>query len=121
MGVFHFIKAIKNHNENLEDKSREIKPIIGCEFNVCEDSKDKSRRDDGFQIVFLAKNKRGYHNLSKMSSLAYTSGFYYVPRIDKKIVQKYKDDLNVEKKSNCNVPFNKYWNKALESIVQGWH
>ena len=95
MGAFHFIKSIKNHNENLEDKSREIKPIIGCEFNVCEDSKDKSRRDDGFQIVFLAKNKRGYHNLSKMSSLAYTSGFYYVPRIDKKIVQKYKDDLIV--------------------------
>ena len=95
MGAFHFIKAIKNHNENLEDKSKEIKPIIGCEFNVCEDSNDKSRRDDGFQTVFLAKNKRGYHNLSKMSSLAQTTGFYYVPRIDKEIVRMYKDDLIV--------------------------
>ena len=95
MGAFHFIKAIKNHNENLDSNTTEIKPVIGCEFNVCEDCDDKSRRDDGFQIVFIAKNKNGYHNLSKMSSLAYTSGFYYVPRIDKKIVQKYKEDLIV--------------------------
>ena len=49
---------------------------------------DKSRRDDGFQIVFLAKNKKGYKNLSIMSSIAYTEGFYYVPRIDKEIIKK---------------------------------
>ena len=95
MGAFHFIKAVKKHNNSIEDKSKEIKPIIGCEFYVCENHKDKTRRDDGYQVVFLAKNKSGYHNLSKMSSLAYTSGFYYVPRIDKEIVEKYKDNLIV--------------------------
>ena len=60
-----------------------IKPIIGCELNVCSNHKDKSNRDDGYQIVFLAKNKNGYRNLSKMCSIGYTEGFYYVPRVDR--------------------------------------
>ena len=46
-------------------------------------------------MVFLAKNKKGYQNLVKMSSMAFTDGFYYVPRIDRKIVEQYKDDLIV--------------------------
>lgn len=41
----------------------------------------------------MAKNKKGYHNLAKMSSIAYTDGFYYVPRIDKKVVEQYKEDI----------------------------
>ena len=96
MGCFHFIKTINNYNDSLEDKDqKKIKPIIGCELNVCSNHKDKSHRDDGYQIVFLAKNKNGYQNLSKMCSIGYTDGFYYVPRIDKNIVEKYKDDLIV--------------------------
>ena len=43
----------------------------------------------------LAKNKRGYHNLAKMASIAYVDGFYYVPRIDRKVVEKYKEDVIV--------------------------
>ena len=46
-------------------------------------------------MVILAKNKHGYHNLAKMASIASTEGFYYVPRIDKKVVEQYKDDLIV--------------------------
>jgi DNA polymerase-3 subunit alpha len=97
MGCFHFIKTIKNYNNNIEKGSNQskIKPIIGCELNVCNNHLDKSYRDDGFQIVFLAKNKNGYQNLCKMCSIGYTDGFYYVPRIDKDIVEKYKDDLIV--------------------------
>ena len=96
MGCFHFIKTINNYNDSLKDKDqKKIKPIIGCELNVCSNHKDKSHRDDGYQIVFLAKNKNGYQNLSKMCSIGYTDGFYYVPRIDKNIVEKYKDDLIV--------------------------
>ena len=45
-------------------------------------------------MVFLAKNK-GYQNMVKMSSLAFTDKFYYVPRIDRKIVEQYKEDLIV--------------------------
>lgn len=81
-----------------EEKTKLKKPlkaIVGVEFFVCEDHQNKNYKDDGYQIVFLAKNKKGYQNLIKMSSLAFTDGFYYVPRIDKEIVRKYKDDLIV--------------------------
>ncbi len=107
MGAFHFVKEINSHNINVQAKNKkalekgedpvaqEIKPIIGCKFFVCEDHLDRTRKDNGYQIVFLAKNKNGYHNLAKLSSLAYTKGFYYVPRIDKTLVEQYKKDLIV--------------------------
>lgn len=47
MGAFHFIKAIKNHNAGLEEGQAPLKPILGCEFFVCEDHQDRSRRDNG--------------------------------------------------------------------------
>ena len=95
MGCFHFYKAVKNHNDSVTNQKEKIKPILGCELNVCEDRLDKSYRDDGYQVVFLAKNKEGYENLMKMCSIGYTEGFYYVPRIDKDIVKEYKEGLIV--------------------------
>ena len=97
MGCFHFIKAIKSYNSNISKDSEQtkIKPILGCELNVCVNHLDRSHRDDGYRIIFLAKNKNGYQNLSKMCSLGYTKGFYYVPRIDRDIVEKFKEDLIV--------------------------
>ena len=95
MGAFHFIKAVKKNNAELEEGKEKLKPILGCEFFVCENHRDKSRRDDGYQMVLIAKNKNGYQNISKMSSIAYTDGFYYVPRIDRAIVEKYKSNLIV--------------------------
>jgi DNA polymerase-3 subunit alpha len=107
MGAFHFVRDILNHNKAADAKNKElaengeeptevsIKPIVGCEFYVCEDHKDKTRKDNGYQIVLLAKTKKGYHNLAKMSSIAFTQGFYYVPRIDRKVIQQYKEDIIV--------------------------
>ena len=97
MGAFHFVSAVEKFNKSLEEdqQHKKIKPIIGCEFFVCEDRLNKSQKDNGYQVVFLAKNKAGYHNLAKMASIAYTEGFYYVPRIDKEVVSRYKDDLIV--------------------------
>ena len=92
MAAFHFVNAILTHNKNAKNS---IKPIIGCEFNVCENHKDKSQKDNGYQVVLLAKNKKGYHNLAKMSSIAFVDGFYYVPRIDREIINKYKEDIIV--------------------------
>jgi len=92
MASFHFVSAILNHNKTAETP---MKPIVGCEFNVCEDHKNKSQKDNGYQVVLLAKNKKGYHNLAKMSSVAFVDGFYYVPRIDREIIKKYKDDIIV--------------------------
>lgn len=70
-----------------------IKPIVGCEFYVCRNHTDKTVKDNGHQIVALAKNKNGYHNLAKLSSFAFIDGFYYVPRIDKDLLLQYKQDL----------------------------
>jgi len=107
MGAFHFVRDILYHNKSAKAKNKQaeengetltetiIKPIVGCEFYVCDDLKDKSRKDNGYQIVFLAKTKKGYHNLAKLSSIAYTQGFYYVPRIDRKTIQEYKEDIIV--------------------------
>ncbi|MAU73542.1 MAG: DNA polymerase III subunit alpha, partial [Flavobacteriaceae bacterium] len=95
MGAFHFIKTLKNYNENLQEGQKYIKPIIGCELNVCENHLDKSNRDDGYQMIFLAKNKNGFRNISKLSSIANIDGFYYLPRIDKNILSKYAEDVIV--------------------------
>lgn len=84
MGAFNFVK---------EAFAKEIKPIIGCEFNLTKDRKNKSQKDDGFQTVLLAKNKAGYHNLAKLASYANIQGFYYVPRIDRDVLIEYKGDL----------------------------
>ena len=92
MASFHFVSAVLNHNKSA---ATPIKPIIGCEFNVCENHTNKSQKDNGYQVVLLAKNKNGYHNLAKMSSIAFVDGFYYVPRIDRKLIQKYKEDIIV--------------------------
>src|SRR5699024_6649456 len=86
--------ALKKKNGD-ESQSQELKAIVGCEFNVCENHLDKSRKDNGYQVVFLAKNKNGYQNLIKLSSTAFVEGFYYVPRIDKKLIEKYKEDIIV--------------------------
>lgn len=83
-GAFQFVQtALKN----------DIKPILGCEFQVCRDHTDKTVKDNGYQQVFIAKTKNGYHNLAKLSSIGYVNGFYYVPRIDKELVLEYKEDL----------------------------
>ncbi|MDZ4823634.1 MAG: DNA polymerase III subunit alpha [Flavobacteriales bacterium] len=86
MAAFKFVSAA------LEN---EIKPIVGCELNVCRNRIDRTTQDNGYQMVFLAKNKNGYHNLAKLSSIAHTEGFYYVPRIDRETVLKFKEDLLV--------------------------
>ncbi|MDT0649235.1 DNA polymerase III subunit alpha [Autumnicola edwardsiae] len=107
MGAFHFVKEVGAYNKSIKAKNaealennlpveaKELKAVVGCEFFVCENHLDKSRKDNGYQIVMLAKNKKGYHNLAKMSSIAYTQGFYYVPRIDKEVIKKYKEDVMV--------------------------
>ena len=107
MGSFRFVNEVNRYNEQIvidnselsenesDQKKSPIKPILGCEFFVCEDHLNKSYKDYGYQIVLLAKNKNGYQNLAKLSSIAYTKGFYYVPRIDKNLILEYKKDIIV--------------------------
>lgn len=79
-----------------EARARKIKPIIGCEVYMAPngrkqktDVKDRSR----YHLVLLAKNKVGYHNLVKLVSLAWLEGFYYKPRIDFNLLEKYHEGL----------------------------
>lgn len=96
MGAYNFVTGILSKNGDLKEGDPGfLKPIVGCELNVCDDRFNKSVKDNGYSVVFLAKNINGYRNLTKMSSLAYTEGFYYVPRIDRALVEQYKEDIIV--------------------------
>ena len=107
MASFHFVSAVLGHNKQAAKKNEEaeangeepsetiLKPILGCEFNVCQDHTNKNSKDNGYQVVLLAKTKKGYHNLAKMSSKAFVDGFYYVPRIDRNVIEQYKEDIIV--------------------------
>ncbi len=77
------------------DLIKGIIPIVGSEFNICEDHTNKKVKDNGYRVVLLAKNKQGYRNLTKLSSISNTVGFYYVPRIDRELLEEYKEDLIV--------------------------
>lgn len=88
-GAFKFVREALN---------QELKPIVGCEFYVADERKKlkftKDNPDRRFTQVLIAKNKNGYHNLSKLSSLGFTEGLYGIhPRIDKQLVEEYKQDL----------------------------
>lgn len=73
-----------------------IKPILGCEVYVAARSRfDKADKEDrgGDHLILLAKNLTGYHNLIKLVSYAWTEGFYYNPRIDKELLEKYHEGI----------------------------
>ncbi len=76
-----------------------IKPIIGEEFYVAPGSRFKkesvknNNEENAYHLILLAKNEKGYKNLLKLSSIAYTEGFYYKPRIDMELVEKYSEGL----------------------------
>lgn len=80
-----------------------IKPILGFEAYVAMGSRleknlDKSARTQKrnyYHLILLAKDLTGYHNLMKLCTLGHTEGFYYRPRIDREIIEKYKDGLIV--------------------------
>jgi len=80
-------------------KKEGIKPILGCETYVAEQSrhskKDAKVDRSGYHLILLAKNMVGYRNLLKLVSAAYTEGFYYKPRIDKELLEKYHEGLIV--------------------------
>ncbi len=73
-----------------------IKPIIGIEAYFAPKSRhDKSGKigDNSYHLVLLAENNTGYRNLLKLSSIAYTEGFYYRPRVDEELLRQYGDGI----------------------------
>jgi DNA polymerase-3 subunit alpha len=80
-------------------RKKGIKPIVGEEFYVAPGSRFKkevakdSREDIAYHLILLAKNNTGYKNLMRLSSIAYTEGFYYKPRIDMEVLEKYSEGI----------------------------
>src|SRR3989338_2002465 len=80
----------------LKAKAAGIKPIIGVETYVARRSRfDKEAKvdTDPYHLVLLAKNETGYKNLMKLVTLAHLEGYYYKPRIDWEILEKYHDGV----------------------------
>jgi len=104
-GAFEFVaQAWKNTKVVGKDSNGKdilepvIKPIVGCEFYVVRDRHakvfTKDVKDERFHQVLLAKNKQGYQNLIKLTSLGYIEGMYSkYPRIDKELIEKYHEGL----------------------------
>jgi len=77
-------------------KEEGIKPIIGCEVYMIEgDINDKSKKVPNNHLVLLVKDKKGYQNLLKIVSISHIDGFYYKPRINHEILEKYNEGLIV--------------------------
>ncbi|MBN4067092.1 DNA polymerase III subunit alpha, partial [Simkania negevensis] len=76
-------------------KKTGVKPIIGCEVYVARGSRhDKTPSSKkSYHLVLIAKNDEGYHNLCKLTSLAFLEGFYYRPRVDKELLEQYHSGL----------------------------
>lgn len=70
----------------LKAKAHGVKPILGCETYVAEDRFDRSERRS-HHLVLLAKNEVGWKNLTYLNSMAFLEGFYYNPRIDRKLLR----------------------------------
>lgn len=95
-GVFEFVKQAYNHKN--PDGSLKVKPIVGCEFYITENRHKKQFtkevKDPRHHQILLAKNKQGYQNLIKLTSLGFTEGMYSkYPRIDKELIHKYHEGL----------------------------
>ena len=73
-----------------------INPIVGCEFYIAENRKDRSPASDGnryYHLICLAMSDKGYHNLMELNSISYKEGFYYKPRIDHEVLEAHSEDL----------------------------
>ena len=98
--------ACENPEEELAKAKEELakanqklfKPIIGCEMYVARRrlyNKEGKPDQSGYHLVVLAKNAKGYHNLIKLVSKAWTEGYYMRPRTDRVELEKYHEGLIV--------------------------
>lgn len=95
-GAFEFVAEAYKHKD--ENGNLKVKPVVGCEFYVVADRTKKiftkDQKDNRYHQVLLAKDKIGYANLLKLTSLGYQEGMYSkYPRIDKELIEKYHEGL----------------------------
>ena len=84
-GVLDFYRA---------SKAEGIHPVIGCEVYVCPDMDNKaSVSRDYSHLILLCENQKGYQNLSALVSEGWLRGYYYRPRVDYALLEKYHEGL----------------------------
>ncbi len=88
---FNYVNKVNSKNPDLH-----FKPIFGCEVYCAR--RGKARKEEkidysGWHLILLAKNLKGYHNLVKIVSRAWTDGFYGRPRTDHEDIEKYHEGL----------------------------
>ena len=87
-GVIDFYKTCKAEG---------IHPVLGCEVYVAPESRfdrEPGNNDDRYyHLILLAENNTGYQNLMKIVSIGFTDGFYYKPRVDREILEKYHEGI----------------------------
>ncbi|GHT76436.1 DNA-directed DNA polymerase [Bacteroidia bacterium] len=96
-GIKELYDYVKEKNKELPGDQK-IKPILGVEAYCARHSHlDKMTKEDrnGWHLILLAKNKKGYQNLCKLVSKSWIDGYYYKPRIDKELLEKYSEGLIV--------------------------
>ena len=80
-----------------EAKAAGINPILGCEVYVAPGSRFDREAGSGddryYHLVLLAENNTGYSNLTKIVSKGFTEGFYYKPRVDMEVLEKYHEGI----------------------------
>ena len=76
-------------------KAAGVKPIIGEEAYLAPSLEEKTGRYDYNHLLLLAKNRVGYHNLLKLTTIAHTRGYHYRPRMDKKVLEQHAEGLIV--------------------------
>ncbi len=92
------IKEFHDYVNKLNKKrgaDEQFKPIFGCEVYVANQSRHDrfDKRDNGNHLILLAKNLKGYKNLIKIVSHAWTEGMYYHPRTDHSELEKYHEGI----------------------------
>lgn len=76
-------------------KKAGIKPILGMEAYFTEDTNIKEHQNRYYHLLLIVQNKIGYKNLCKLIAYSYQKGFYFKPRIDYNILEKYSEGLIV--------------------------
>jgi DNA polymerase-3 subunit alpha len=96
-GIKEFLDYVNKKNKGKAE-AETFKPIVGVEAYCARRALNlKTTKEDGggWHLILLAKNKRGYQNLCKLVSISWIDGYYYKPRIDKELLEKYHEGIIV--------------------------
>jgi DNA polymerase-3 subunit alpha len=94
-GAMDFLTACQGDKNHPQPNP--VQPIIGCEVYVAPGSRHEKKGSESdnryYHLILLVSSREGYFNLLKLCSYAYTEGFYYRPRVDEELLDRYHGGL----------------------------